>query len=318
MSSSSHHCDHIDINMIKLQFSGEEGLGRYVDLHEFHHRHINLSFKSGLSKLDYTDYLLQLYDDTIQHSNVEINNQLKATMEYTEYLNDLLGYLLSFLDRTQPLMDVHCLFSQVESEFWTQKEQQKDRKGKLATALIEAKVKKLCANVLRDTIVRTRERAQNRSAMTYPELEQDRLADEDYEMDDVEEEHMKVCSNKKVPLGWDGKPIPYWLYKLHGLKREFKCEICGDYTYRGRREFEKHFQEERHQFGMQCLGIPSKYNRSFYEITQIADVKKLWEEIRRKEGLCKWDPELDEEFEDDDGNIYDKRTYVLMKTQGLI
>jgi splicing factor 3A subunit 3 len=21
----------------------------------------------------------------------------------------------------------------------------------------------------------------------------------------------------KLPIGWDGKPIPYWLYKLHGL-----------------------------------------------------------------------------------------------------
>lgn len=33
----------------------------------------------------------------------------------------------------------------------------------------------------------------------------------------------------KLPLGWDGKPIPYWLYKLHGLNMEFKCEICGNY-----------------------------------------------------------------------------------------
>ena len=33
----------------------------------------------------------------------------------------------------------------------------------------------------------------------------------------------------KLPLGWDGKAIPYWLYKLHGLNQEFKCEICGDY-----------------------------------------------------------------------------------------
>ncbi len=23
----------------------------------------------------------------------------------------------------------------------------------------------------------------------------------------------------KLPLGWDGKPIPYWLYKLHGLNQ---------------------------------------------------------------------------------------------------
>lgn len=38
----------------------------------------------------------------------------------------------------------------------------------------------------------------------------------------------------KLPLGWDGKPIPYWLYKLHGLNQEFKCEICGGYSYWGR------------------------------------------------------------------------------------
>ena len=23
----------------------------------------------------------------------------------------------------------------------------------------------------------------------------------------------------KLPMGWDGKPIPYWLYKLHGLNQ---------------------------------------------------------------------------------------------------
>jgi len=56
--------------------------------------------------------------------------------------------------------------------------------------------------------------------MTYPELEEDRQADEDYDMDADKEEHTKgkVYSNGKGPVGWDGKPIPYWLYKLHGLK----------------------------------------------------------------------------------------------------
>ena len=33
-------------------------------------------------------------------------------------------------------------------------------------------------------------------------------------------------------LGWDGKPIPFWLYKLHGLNQEFKCEICGNVSCR--------------------------------------------------------------------------------------
>ena len=34
---------------------------------------------------------------------------------------------------------------------------------------------------------------------------------------------------KNLPLGWDGKPIPYWLYKIHGLGIEYKCEICGNF-----------------------------------------------------------------------------------------
>ena len=42
---------------------------------------------------------------------------------------------------------------------------------------------------------------------------------------------VRVCVCQ--PLGWDGKPIPYWLYKLHGLNLEFKCEICGNYSYWG-------------------------------------------------------------------------------------
>ncbi len=32
----------------------------------------------------------------------------------------------------------------------------------------------------------------------------------------------------------DGKPIPYWLYKLHGLGVEYRCEICQDHVYMGR------------------------------------------------------------------------------------
>lgn len=36
----------------------------------------------------------------------------------------------------------------------------------------------------------------------------------DTESDD--EEH-QIYNPLKLPMGWDGKPIPYWLYKLHGL-----------------------------------------------------------------------------------------------------
>jgi len=65
------------------------------------------------------------------------------------------------------------------------------------------------------------------------------------------------------------RPIPYWLYKLHGLGIEYKCEICGNYSYWGRRAFERHFQEWRHAYGMKCLRIPNTIH--FKEITSIND-----------------------------------------------
>ena len=60
------------------------------------------------------------------------------------------------------------------------------------------------------------------------------------------------------------KPIPYWLYKLHGLNLEFTCEICGNYSYWGRRAYERHFKEFRHQHGMRCLNIPN--TKAFAEV----------------------------------------------------
>ena len=51
------------------------------------------------------------------------------------------------------------------------------------------------------------------------------------------------------------------------VEQEFKCEICGNYSYWGRRAFERHFKEWRHQHGMRCLGIPNTKN--FNEITSI-------------------------------------------------
>lgn len=52
--------------------------------------------------------------------------------------------------------------------------------------------------------------------------------------DDDEEAEEKIYNPLRLPLGWDGRPIPYWLYKLHGLSVEFKCEICSDFVYQGR------------------------------------------------------------------------------------
>ena len=59
---------------------------------------------------------------------------------------------------------------------------------------------------------------------------------------DSDDEDVPIKHNpKNLPIGWDGRPIPYWLYKLHGLGEEYKCEICGGASYWGKKAFEKHF-----------------------------------------------------------------------------
>ena len=60
--------------------------------------------------------------------------------------------------------------------------------------------------------------------------------------------------------------------------QEFRCEICGNASYWGRRAFERHFKEWRHQNGMRALGIPNTKN--FFEVTQMKDALELWASIR--------------------------------------
>ncbi len=97
-----------------------------------------------------------------------------------------------------------------------------------------------------------------------PQAPQCAACPQDARLDESDEEDEYIYNPLKLPLGWDGKPIPYWLYKLHGLNQEFKCEICGDASYWGRRAFERHFKEWRHQNAMRALGIPN--NKNFYEV----------------------------------------------------
>ena len=66
--------------------------------------------------------------------------------------------------------------------------------------------------------------------------------------DDDSDDEGPIYNPKGVPLGWDGKPIPYWLFKLHGLNHFYPCEICGNESYRGRKNFEQHFAEIAEQY----------------------------------------------------------------------
>jgi len=126
----------------------------------------------------------------------------------------------------------------------------------------------------------------------------------------------KMYNPLKLPLAWDGKPIPFWLYKLHGLGVEFQCEICGNYVYMGRRAFDKHFNEARHIYGLKCLGITN--TTLFREITGIQDALKLWDKIQREKKKSKTDDGSVVQMEDAEGNVMPEKVYYDLQKQGLL
>jgi splicing factor 3A subunit 3 len=137
-------------------------------------------------------------------------------------------------------------------------------------------------------------------------------ADSDSDSDSDE----KIYNPLKLPLAWDGKPIPFWLYKLHGLGVEFPCEICGNFVYMGRRAFDKHFNEPRHIHGLKCLGITN--TTLFREIIGIQDALKLWDKIQREKKKAKVDDGGVVQMEDAEGNVMPEKVYYDLQKQGLL
>jgi len=193
-------------------------------------------------------------------------------------------------------------------------DKQGQRQKYKSTAWLEAKVYKL-VEILDEQRQATKENVQRRQARTDAEREEegdDNVSDAESDDDDDE----LIYNPKNLPLGWDGKPIPYWLYKLHGLNINYKCEICGNQTYRGPKAFQRHFSEWRHAHGMRCLGIPNTAH--FANVTKIEDAMALWTKIRQTKDSERWNPDHEEEFEDSAGNVVTKKTYNDLQRQGLL
>lgn len=174
------------------------------------------------------------------------------------------------------------------------------------------------ADLNRDVIIATQDHIEKKQTRTYDEIAADleEQADEEVLSSSEDEEDEKPIYNPlNLPLGWDGKPIPYWLYKFHGLNIEHKCEICGGFSYWGPRAFERHFTEWRHTYGLRCLGITN--SKEYAHITKFDDAVALSEKLSKK-ATAGWQPDEEEEFEDDEGNVFNKKTYDDLKRQGII
>ena len=187
------------------------------------------------------------------------------------------------------------------------------RVGKL-TAAMSTERSDTRVNVERKQGMTERERKQemenlfNSSETLYTQTQ-----DQDGEDEDGEE---KIYNPLKLPLAWDGKPIPFWLYRLHGLGVEFPCEICGNFVYMGRRAFDKHFNEARHIHGLRCLGINN--TSLFRDIIHIQEAMNLWEKIQRENKKTRVDEGTVVQMEDAEGNVMPEKVYYDLQKQGLL
>ncbi|CCG84769.1 protein of unknown function [Taphrina deformans PYCC 5710] len=128
----------------------------------------------------------------------------------------------------------------------------------------------------------------------------------------------KIYNPLKLPLGWDGKPIPFWLWRLHGLGVEYPCEICGNHIYMGRKAFDRHFLEWRHVHGLRCLGISPGGSGLFDQITLIADAVSLWDRLQADARKNEKKRDENVEMEDESGNVMSEKVYNDLVAQGIL
>ncbi|KAF0296585.1 Splicing factor 3A subunit 3 [Amphibalanus amphitrite] len=376
---------------VMVEFSDEEGYGKYLDLHECYTRYVNLK---GVEKVDYVTYLT-LFDQLFEMPRD------KKNAEYRAYLEALLDYLHDYLLRVRPLTDfeqsiktiteefnkkweagtfpgwpketggalthggahldlsafssweelaslgldrlksalmalgLKCggtleeraqrLFStkgkklqEVDQSLFAKKQSLRAGKSKEAEksrelAFLEAQVYWLVEQ-LSEQRAATKENVERRQARTDGERDESDAEASEPESDDDDDD--VPYNPKNLPLGWDGKPIPYWLYKLHGLNISYTCEICGNFIYKGPKAFQRHFSEWRHANGMRCLGIPNTAH--FANVTQIEDALSLWERLKVQKTSGRWQADAEEEYEDSQGNVVNKKTFEDLKRQGLL
>ncbi|KAI8006404.1 Splicing factor 3A subunit 3 [Camellia lanceoleosa] len=261
-----------------LYLYGCEALGRYLDLHELYNEYINSKFAEPIEYSAYLDVFL----NRIRYLQTEIDQNGAQENGYVSAQPAVID--LDYYSTVEELMEVG-----------------------------PERLKEALAALGLKTGGTTQQRAERLFLTKHTPLEQ------------LDRKHFAKGSREEVQADTESDDDEQQIYNplkllMVGTEAytllEFKCEICGNHSYWGRRAYERHFKEWRHQHGMRCLGIPNTKN--FNEITSIEEAKQLWERIQERQGVNKWRPDLEEEYEDKEGNIYNKKTYTDLQRQGLI
>lgn len=120
----------IDFELAEVEklFTGEEGLGRHLDLNDLYMQYLNLpsnkiivesagteqNTKTDTTKDDKITYLkyLALFDRFY-----DIKQSIKSSVVYKTYVQNMTTYLIDFYKRAQPLFDVNDLIESAHTEF---------------------------------------------------------------------------------------------------------------------------------------------------------------------------------------------------------
>merc|ERR1712134_96066 len=93
-----------------VEFSDEEGYGRFLDLHEHYQRYVNIK---GIERCDYLEFLTH-FDKLF-----DINKD-KKTASYKEYIMHLMDYLYTYAEKVKPLIDWNEDLNETQTEFQKQ------------------------------------------------------------------------------------------------------------------------------------------------------------------------------------------------------
>lgn len=334
---------------ISTLFTKEEYFGKCLDLKLFHQRYMTLTqteilyleylntfsqFSDPIRSPQYTEYLQELGDYLM-----DFFHRINPLDDITKLEGDITNQSHNKTDKPEGNGQVYCsacdkLFKDTiyQNHLSGKKHKKNAATDKITSGFLQTKIQVLSQR-LSDTINETIANIERRQAMTerermieinqlhddesgYTTIDSDVSDHKDNENDSDEDGDEEMF--KELPLGADGRPIPFWLYKLQGLHQSYVCEICGNTNYKGRVTFEKHFSGPKHQQGLQFLGIDTHYHSVFSDITRIQDAMDLWrtmkKDIRAQEG------ELEDvvQVEDSHGNVLTARDYAELKSQGML
>lgn len=283
-------------------------------------------------QLSYEEFVAKLKD--VFHTT-PCARKLTALGQYTAFVVGLLTYLEGFFGRVRPLhkADAAAMVKETEADFraawqdghvagWDEPSV-KGNPAAMKAAMAEAFAERymgLLPELLSNTVAFLQRKHTKTVEEIEKELEEEEallradfyaavnkskgrvegVDDDDDEAksdDEVDEAHF---NKKNFPLDRNGKPIPVWLYHLHGLHIKHHCEICN-YTYYGEKAYTQHFTELRHLKGLQRLGITE--DADAYRL--ISTREKALEQWHRKQHEVGHKRERggDEEIEDATGTV---------------